>query len=97
MQTTAFAERFLEHLNKIEPAEIESFVRRTVKERNFTARIFETLSEGVLVFDFDLKITLVNSAARRMLRMPAERRLVGESVLEFVPDGALREMLQDYV
>ncbi len=96
MQTRAFADRFLEHLDKIDPAEIEAFIRRTVRERNFTARIFETLIEGVVVLDSDLKVTLLNAAARRMLRLSTGRKITGENILPLIPEGDLRELIKDF-
>ena len=97
MQQRAFAEKFLKHLDKIDPVEVESFILRTVKERDFTARIFETLVEGVVVFDADCRISLVNTAACRILHWPRGRRIVGDNLLDLVDAGPLRDRIEAFL
>ncbi|HUT24334.1 MAG TPA: PAS domain-containing protein, partial [Sumerlaeia bacterium] len=97
MPERTFAERFFERLGKIDPSEIESFVLRTVRERDFIARIFEALTEGILVVDADLRVSMVNAAARRILRLPPKRRVTGESLLDFLKPSPLREIVEAFV
>ncbi|MFP4381767.1 MAG: two-component system sensor histidine kinase NtrB, partial [Candidatus Sumerlaeia bacterium] len=97
MSPKAFAERFLAHLDKIDPSEVENFVRRTVQERDFVVRIFDALTEGIVVIDPDSRITLVNPAARRILQWTPKRRLVGEALLDELDDGPLREVVEDFI
>ena len=97
MQQRGFVDRFLEHLDKIDPAEVESFIQRTVAQRDFYARIFETLTEGVIIVDGAFHITMVNLAARRALRWPARRRIVGEPLLNLLDEGPLHDLAAGFV
>ncbi len=97
MQQRAFAERFLKHLDKIGPDEIESFVLRTVRERDFIAQIFDTLLAGVVVMDGKSRVTLINQAARRILKWPKRRRVDNESLLELLQAGDLHDLVGDFV
>jgi two-component system, sporulation sensor kinase E len=92
-----FAERFLAHLNKIGPEEIENFVKRTVRERDFITRILETLTEGIVVIDPLAKITITNAAARRILRLPAQTKLQNELLPELLPEGPLRDLVLSFL
>jgi signal transduction histidine kinase len=96
MQQRAFVDRFLERLDKIDPSEIESFILRTVAQRDFYARIFETLVEGVVIVDGSFRITLANLAARRILRWPVRRRILGEPLLDLLEEGPLRRMAETF-
>lgn len=97
MKQSGFTERFLKHLDKIDPADVEQFILRTTRERDFTARIFETLTEGVVVFDADVRVTLVNTAARRMLHWPVRRRVAGERLPDLLEPGLLRDRVEIFV
>src|SRR5680860_127738 len=97
MQQKSFAERFLKHLDKLNPAEIESFVLRTVREHDLTGRIFETLIEAIVVFDSERRISLVNTAARRILRWPLGKRLIGEELLGVLEEGPLRDAVESFM
>lgn len=97
MQQKAFAERFLKHLDKLDSSEIESFVLRMVRERDLTGRIFETLIEAIVVFDSEERISLVNTAARRMLRWPLSKRLIGEKLLDVLENGPLRDEVVSFL
>lgn len=97
MQQRAFAERFLKHLDKIGPEEIESFVLRTVRERDFITRIFDTLLAGVVVVDGMSRVTLTNEAARRILHWPRRRRVENEPLLDLLQPGELYDLVQDFV
>jgi len=96
MQQRAFVDRFLEHLDKIDPAEVESFILRTVAQRDFYARIFETLVEGIVIVDGSFRVTLFNVAARRILRWGARRHVIGEPLLDLLEEGPLRRMAEAF-
>ncbi len=97
MQQRRFAKRFLEHLDKIGPAEIQNFVFRMARERDLTARIFETLTEGIVVFDAQANVSLVNSAARRILQWSSNRRVTGEPILELLQEGPLQHLVETFL
>ncbi|NQU41741.1 PAS domain-containing protein [bacterium] len=97
MSPKSFAERFLALLDKIDPSEVESFVLRTVQERDFIARILDALIEGIVVIDPEARVTRFNGAARRILRWPSRRRIVGERLPELVDEGPLLDLLAGFL
>lgn len=97
MKQKAFAERFLKHLDKIDPGEVENFILRTVRERDFITRIFDALLAGIVVLDGDYQLSLVNTAARRILHWPQRRRVEGSYLPDLLDPGPLRELLQSFI
>jgi two-component system, sporulation sensor kinase E len=97
MSPRAFAERFLARLKKIDPSEIEQFILRTVQERDFVARIIESLTEGIVVMDSEARVAMLNTAARRILHLPARRKLTGESLPDFLESGPLVDLIEDFL
>lgn len=96
MTPKGFAERFLEHIDKLDRSQIADFLKRTVRERDFIARIFDALTDGVVVFDAEARVTLVNPAARRILRWPKNRKIPGESLLDMLEDGPLKDLVGSF-
>lgn len=92
-----FAERFLARLDKINKAEIENFVKRTVRERDFITCIFETLTEGIVVIGSQGQVSLLNAAARRILRLPAQGKFIGEDLAALLESGPLSDLLQSFL
>ncbi len=65
--------------------------RALAKERTLLAAVADGLTQGVIAIDADLKIELLNDAARRMLGVSSSP--VGEPLLVFVRVPELRELL----
>jgi two-component system sensor histidine kinase DctS len=69
----------------MEPSEIA----RLLQER---IAIFQAISEGVVAIDTNLRITVLNEEARRVLGV--EKEAVGQYVYDVIPDSNLPEILK---
>lgn len=97
MQQQTFADKFLKHLDKIDRADIEAFIMRTVRERDFVARLFDVLIEGIVVVDGEFRVTMLNTAARRILRLGSRKRIAGEYLPDLLDSvEALRRIVVDF-
>ncbi len=72
MPTTnsTFIDRLFERLDRLDPANVQSYVQRVIREKAFLETIFSTIHEGVLVLDCELRIRYGNQAARELLGLP---------------------------
>lgn len=69
LNDTSF-KKIIENLETADKNNIQSVLQRIVKERSFFQTIFNTINEGIVVIDADLKIQYVNSAAKTMIGIP---------------------------
>ena len=98
MQQQTFADKFLKHLDKIDRTEVEAFIQRTVRERDFVARLFEVLIEGIVVVDDAFQVSMINAAARRILRLPSNRRILGDPLVGVLAGiEPLLEIVLDFI
>jgi signal transduction histidine kinase len=67
-----FLDRLIERLGRLDPASVQAYILRLVRERGFLETVFNTINEGVIVIDHTRSIQYVNRAARRLLGMPEE-------------------------
>ena len=96
MDKKTFAGRFLSKLEKIDPKQIELFLTKMVQERNFLNIVFNSMLEGVIVTDADLRTLLINRAAREHLGIAEHKKILGTPLLEQVQDQRLAELIADF-
>jgi len=58
-----FIDKFVDHLDKVNPKEVQSYVLRIVQEMGFLSKVFDALREGVIVTDPESRISYINDAA----------------------------------
>lgn len=58
-----FIDKFVDHLDKVNPHEVQSYVLRIVQEMGFLSKVFDALREGVIVTDREARISYINEAA----------------------------------
>lgn len=58
-----FIDKFVDHLDKVNPQEVQSYVLRIVQEMGFLSKVFDALREGVIVTDRESRISYINEAA----------------------------------
>jgi two-component system, sporulation sensor kinase E len=88
-----FAGKFISRLDKIDRAEIESFLAALLHERNFLELVFNNLLEGAIVTDEHARILFINLAARELLGISHRKQPLGHLLSSVVRDPALRELL----
>jgi sensor histidine kinase regulating citrate/malate metabolism len=80
------AESFKKAIFGLEPEEIAALLQ----ERTTT---LETIREGVLAVDAEGRITTINQAAIRMLRIDTEEQIIGRLVTKVIPQSRIPEVL----
>jgi len=68
----SFLDRLIQRMDRLDPASLQTYVLRLVRERGFLETVFNTIREGVIVVDKGLRIRFINSAAQAMLGIGEE-------------------------
>lgn len=89
-------DKAIERLDRIDQTQIESLLRSLHGERDFLQGVFDRLTEGALVLDASWNVEWTNRAARRLLGLEHERRLVGASVFDLPLDDELLGVLRRF-
>lgn len=84
---TDFFDRLLERLDRLDPASVQGYILRLVRERGLLDTVFRNLREGILIIDRQQHIHYVNEAAKGLLGLPddieqRENQLIGRYLRE---------------
>ena len=60
---SAFIDKLLKRMDRLEPGEIQGVVLELIKEKGFLEKTFQALQEGVILLDPERAVTYVNAAA----------------------------------
>ncbi len=72
---------------------LDSSISLVASERDRMQAVLSHISDGILLVDSQERITLVNSACERILKLPRDR-LVGQAFIEVVRDHELQGVLR---
>jgi two-component system, sporulation sensor kinase E len=64
---TGFLDRLVDRMDRLDPASLQTYVLRLVREKGFLETIFNTIREGVIVIDKARRIRFLNTAAQALL------------------------------
>lgn len=67
MAGARFLDKFLERIDRVDRPQLEDYIKGLVWENTFLRSALEKIDKGVLVFDKDLRLMLINSAAELLL------------------------------
>ena len=84
---------FDDRLGRADARDIESFLQRLMRHRDFLHVVLESLNEGIVVTDPALKVLLVNGSAVQLLRMNERRRIRGRVLPQIVRVPEIRRIL----
>lgn len=70
---SAFIDKLLKRMDRLEPGEVQSVVLELMKEKGFLEKVFQTLQEGVILLDPEGAVTYVNQAACTFFGLQAEQ------------------------
>jgi signal transduction histidine kinase len=84
---------FDDRLGRADARDIESFLQRLMRHRDFLHVVLESLNEGIVVTDTALKVLLVNGRAMQLLRMNKRRRIRGRVLPQIVRVPEVRRLL----
>ena len=79
-----FIDKFVDHLDKVNPQEVQSYVLRIVQEMGFLSKVFDALREGVIVTDQESRISYINGAACDLFGIDRDRS-IGEKIRKQIP------------
>ncbi|MCK5805167.1 MAG: PAS domain-containing protein [Lentisphaeria bacterium] len=101
----SFLDRMIERLDRLDPANLQRYVLRLVREKEFLETLFDTVHEGLIVIDGVPRIRFINASACDMLGIPADsagqrvdkylRELDWLSLLEADPESGHRVSRQE--
>ena len=76
---SAFIDKLLKRMDRLEPGEVQSVVLELMKEKGFLEKVFQTLQEGVILLDPEGAVTYVNQAACTFFGLQAEQ-VIGQKL-----------------
>lgn len=66
----SFFDRLIEHLDKLDSSSLQNYLLKLVRKKGFLETVFNTIREGIIVIDADIRIHYVNAGARTLLGLP---------------------------
>lgn len=78
---SAFIDKLLKKMDRLEPAEVQGVVLELMKEKGFLEKTFQALQEGVILLDPDGFVTYVNSASCQLFGFQ-EQQVIGQKLTQ---------------
>jgi PAS domain S-box-containing protein len=78
---SAFIDKLLKRMDRLEPGEIQAVVVGLMKEKGFMEKTFQALQEGVILLDPEGSVTYVNSAACQLFGFHREQ-VIGQKLTQ---------------
>ena len=91
---SAFIEKLIGKMDRLDPKNVASLVSRLVKEKGFLETVFNALDEGILVLGADYRTLYLNRAAREMLGLKSEF-VSGEIFRRYLPSPFWKALEED--
>jgi len=89
-------EKFLNRLDSMDSGSIQAYLNIFLKERDYFETIFNTIHEGIIVVDKNLRIKFFNRAAKDMLGLPDDlSRLRISNFLKDIKDIEWKSLLRE--
>ncbi|MDD3694930.1 MAG: ATP-binding protein, partial [Lentisphaeria bacterium] len=85
-------DRLVERMDQLDPSSLQVYMMRLIRDKGFLEGIFNSIREGLIVIDNELKLRIVNQAALEMFGMGAEA--VGEYIGKYFKQFDWQELLQ---
>ncbi|HCN29941.1 MAG TPA: PAS domain-containing sensor histidine kinase [Verrucomicrobiales bacterium] len=78
---SAFLDKLLKRMDRLEPGEVQSVMLELMKEKGFLEKTFQALQEGVILLDPEARVTYVNQAACQFFGLHAEQ-VIGQKLTQ---------------
>jgi two-component system, sporulation sensor kinase E len=82
---SAFLDKLIERLDRIDPGNLQNQFLRLAQEKGFLETLFHAVREGLIVLDADGRMTFANHAAEKMLGFSMETAL-GQPIRKYLRD-----------
>ncbi len=92
---SSFAGKFLRNIKKIDTDQIEAFLSQVLREKAFLEVIFDSITEGIVVTEQDMRVVFLNDAARQFLSL-GNREAIGEPLMELFPAEEFRPVAEEF-
>ncbi len=90
----SFAGKFLKNLERIDSAQVESFVASLMRENEFLANVLNAITEGVVVAEQGMRVVYMNEAAKALLGV--RRDANGLRLLDLLKQEPLRTLACEF-
>lgn len=70
--SNSFFDRLMDRMDRMDPANLQTYVHRLMREKGFLETIFNTIREGLIVIDRGLRVRFINEAATRLLGIQSD-------------------------
>ena len=84
MPNNSFFDKIIGKLDPADQNNIQAYVQRMARERGFIETVFNTINEGIIVIDGQLRISYLNHGARNLLGLPED--VEGEFIAKFLKE-----------
>ena len=78
---SAFLDKLLKRMDRLEPSEVQGVVVELIKEKGFLEKTFQALQEGVILLDNERRVTYVNRAACQLFGLK-EEQVIGQKITQ---------------
>lgn len=80
----AFKEKFLGHLRKAPPEQLEIIFNNLLKEKTFLTMLLDNIPDGIIVTDEKAKIIFINDPAKEILSLSFPKKILGEHITDII-------------
>lgn len=87
-----YSKKIVEHLPNLERNQLETLLRKSVKNEQMLATIFNSMAEAVVAINNSGKVIFANSNVYDLIGIPANE-LINKNLLDKIRDPALKEAL----
>lgn len=79
-----FLNRLIERLDRVDSASVQNYLLKLVREKGFMHTVFDSIREGILVIDRNMRLVYGNRAAHALLGLPDHAE--GQRLDRFIRD-----------
>lgn len=85
-QKTSFVDKVLGRLTRLDSENVRVLMRRLAEERSLLETVFNIVEDGIVVVAEDGRVLNLNQSAIRLLGLPENTRIDGQSIQEILPE-----------
>jgi len=83
---TSFVDKVLGRLTRLDSENVRVLMRRLAEERSLLETVFNIVEDGIVVVADDGRVLYVNQSAGRLLGLPENTRIDGQTIQQILPE-----------
>jgi PAS domain S-box-containing protein len=83
---TSFVDKVLGRLTRLDSENVRALMRRLAEERSLLETVFNIVEDGIVVVADDGRVLYVNQSAERLLGIPENTRVDGQTIQQILPE-----------